>query len=205
MRLYKRFFARSLASGDLYQDKTYGERKSRLFKKLHGRVLEIGAGTGVNLPYLPENVAWTGIDPNPYMHKFIHQKADQLNVNADIQLGDASRLSFEDHQFDCVLSTLVLCSVPNPDLALKEIKRVLKPGGYFVFIEHVAAPKGTLLRATQKTIKPFWKLVADGCRPDRELGLSIETTGFSELHLESFNSGSSINLIKPHIMGWGMK
>ena len=205
MRLYKRFFARSLASGDLYQDKVYGERKIRLFKKLHGHVLEIGAGTGVNLPYIPEDVHWTGIDPNPFMHRFVHQKAEHLRMHVNVQLGDASQLAFKDHQFDCVLSTLVLCSVPNPGKAIQEIKRVLKPGGHFVFIEHVAAPKGTILRTTQKAIKPLWRLVADGCRPDRELGHLIERAGFSELQIESFNSGSPVNLIKPHIMGWGTK
>jgi len=205
MKLYKRLFAKGLAKGDPYQDKVYGERKKRLFAELRGNVLEIGAGTGVNLPFIPKDVHWTGIDPNPFMHRFVLDKADQLNLQIDVQLGDAEHLGFEANHFDCVISTLVLCSVPNPDKALMEIKRVLKPGGQFVFIEHVAAPKGTLLRGIQKTIKPAWKLVADGCRPDRELGKHIEEAAFSELNIEPFNYEAPVSLIKPHIMGWGTK
>lgn len=205
MNLYKRFFARSLASGDLYQDRIYGNRKQQLFEKLHGNVLEIGAGTGVNLSYLPENVIWTGIEPNPFMHRFTHLKARQLERNIQLHAGDAANLGFEDNRFDCVLSTLVLCSVYSPPQVLKELKRVLKPGGHFVFIEHVAAPKGTFLRGMQKTIKPAWQLVADGCRPDRDQAKHIQTAGFSTVHIESFNLNVPLSPISPHIMGWGIK
>ena len=205
MGLYKRLFARSLASGDPYQDKVYGERKSRLFDRVHGDVLEIGAGTGVNLPYLPDTARWTGIDPNPHMHKFVYEKADQLGMEVEMRLGDAEDLRFSNAQFDCVICTLVLCSVPDPGQALQEIKRVLKPGGHFLFIEHVAAPPGTLLHGMQKLVKPGWKLVADGCRPDRDLQRPIEQAGFSTVEVESFNSKAPIDLIRPHIAGWAVK
>ena len=205
MSVYKRLFARSMASGDLYQDHVYGNRKKDLFQALHGSVLEIGAGTGVNLPFLPKDIHWTGIEPNPFMHRFVHEKAQMLDLNIDLQIGRAERLAFQDFQFDCVLSTLVLCSVSELEQTLSEIRRVLKPQGHFVFIEHVAAPKGSFLRGVQKTIKPAWKLVADGCRPDRELDNHINTAGFSDVHITSFNLDSPLSLIRPHIMGWGIK
>lgn len=205
MNLYKRLFARSLAGGDVYQDRVYGERKKELFKKLNGNVLEIGAGTGVNLHFLPESISWTGIEPNPFMHRFIYSKAEELSLNIQLHAADAAELPFENHQFDCVLSTLVLCSVNSPQQVLQEIKRVLKPGGLFVFIEHVAAARGTLLRGIQKTIKPAWKLVADGCHPDRDLASLIEIAGFDSVHIDFFNLDSSLSLIRPHINGWGVK
>ena len=204
MNLYKRLFARSLANGDSFQDTLYGSKKEQLLKKVHGKVLEIGAGTGVNLPYIPDSAQWTGIEPNPYMHRFIHEKAEELNLAVNIQIGDACNLSFADGYFDSVISTLVLCSVKDPIQAVQEIKRVLKPGGLFIFIEHVVAPPSTFLRTIQKCIKPAWMLVADGCRPDRDLQHVIEQAGFSELHIESFDSPFPVYVIKPHIMGWAV-
>ncbi len=204
-QLYKRLFARCLARGDRYQDAIYGTRKESLFRDIEGRVLEIGAGTGINLPYLSSSIDWTGIEPNPHLHRFIYARADALNIRVHLHMARAECLPFQDARFDAVICTLVLCSVSDPHAALREIVRVLKPGGVFLFLEHVAAPKGTLLRGAQRTIKPLWKLVADGCRPDRDTASVINRAGFREINMESFETPMPFEIIKPHIAGKGIK
>ena len=203
--LYKRWFASSLAQGDAYQDRVYGARKARLFKDLKGRVLEIGVGTGTNLTYFPPHVQWVGIEPNPFMHRFVHEKANLLSLQIELHAGVGESLAFPESSFDAVISTLVLCSVSQPQKVLQELRRVLKPGGTFLFIEHIAASKGTFMRSFQKTVSPLWRLIADGCHPDRDTTLIIQQAGFSDLKLEPFNAALPLNPIRPHIMGWAIK
>lgn len=200
-------FARSLASSDLYQDQIYGDVKKDLLQDASGLVVEIGAGTGSNLPYLPEYVSWIGIEPNPYMHKFVYQKAAYLKREVQLQAGYAEAMNFEAGSVDVVISTLVLCTVKDQHAVLNEIMRILRPGGKFLYIEHVAAKPGTMLRSIQRSIRPFWKLVADGCNPDRDTGAAIEAAGFSEVSMQFFEPKVplTIRLIKPHIMGVAIK
>ena len=87
---------------------------------------------------------------------------------------------------DAVVSTLVLCSVSDPAAVLRGILRVLKPGGRFLFLEHVLAPPGTRLRRVQKALRPVWKLIADSCHLDRETGTTIEQAGFGQVRYEHF-------------------
>jgi ubiquinone/menaquinone biosynthesis C-methylase UbiE len=103
-----------------------------------------------------------------------------------------------------VVSTLVLCSVPQPEATLQEILRILKPGGRFVFIEHVAARRGTRLRAVQNLIQPVWSLVGDGCHPNRETWDTISQAGFAQTEIEHFwfPGGGPAG---PHIAGTGVK
>ena len=203
--IYKRFFARSLASGDRFQDRLYGDRKQRLFEHIEGHILEIGAGTGVNLAFLPDSAQWTGLEPNPYMHQFIYNKARELNRSVVVKHGYAEKLPFNDAVFDAVISTLVLCSVTNQAQALAEIHRVLKPGGTLYFIEHVIAPEGTLLRQLQRVLRPAWQLFADGCRPDRNTSQWLEKAGFAQVDIEPFTTAFPIDLVRPHIMGKAIK
>ena len=159
------FFARSLASSDLYQDQIYGDVKKVLLQDVSGLVVEIGAGTGSNLPYLSEDASWIGVEPNPHMHRFIYQKAAYLKRDVQLLAGYAEAMDFESDSVDVVICTLVLCSVKDQEAVLREILRVLKPGGKLVFIEHVAAGAGSALRKMQGLMRPFWRLMADGCNP----------------------------------------
>ena len=104
---------------------------------------------------------------------------------------------------DGVVSTIVLCSVKNPQLTLGEVLRVLKPGGRFFFIEHVAAPSGSQLRRLQRFASPIFRGIGDGCRPDLETWTMIHEAEFSRLHMQSFDV--PIGLIRPHIMGTAVK
>lgn len=104
---------------------------------------------------------------------------------------------------NAVVSTLVLCSVPNLPSTLQEILRVLKPGGRFLFIEHVAAPQGTWLRRVQSGVKPIWKAIGDGCNPDRETWVALETAGFESVNISNFFA--PVPIVSPHIIGVATK
>ncbi|KAF3885256.1 MULTISPECIES: class I SAM-dependent methyltransferase [Nostocales] len=201
----KRVFAwmMSLDRGGPY-DEAVRDRKQSLFGSLNGNVLEIGPGTGVNLAYFPKNINWIGIEPNPFMHSYLKIEAQKLNFNnIEIRTASSERIDAEDNSMDAVVSTLVLCSVPNLYNTLQEILRVLKPGGHFLFIEHVAAPQETMLRKIQSTIRPVWKLIGDGCSPDRETWIALDNAGFSNVNYEHFRA--PVPIVSPHIAGVATK
>ncbi len=200
---YKRVFAWLMAQGSPSYESAVGERKQALFANIHGNILEIGPGTGPNLSYYPKDIHWIGIEPNPYMHSYLKKAAEKLNLNIDIRTGTAEKINAEDNSIDTVVSTLVLCSVPNLSATLQEILRVLKPGGRFLFVEHVAAPQGTLLRQIQIGIKPIWKVLGDGCNPDRETWVALENAGFESVNYAHFKA--PVPLVSPHIAGVAIK
>jgi ubiquinone/menaquinone biosynthesis C-methylase UbiE len=188
--------------GDQYNQLT-DERKRSLFSGLTGQVLEIGPGAGANLEYYSEKVSLIGLEPNPYMQNYLKEKASKLGKSIEIITGKAEAIPLDDENVDAVVSTLVLCSVINLQETLSEIKRVLKPGGVFLFMEHVAAAKGTFLRSAQRWIKPLWKKMADGCHPDRETWKAIEAAGFSDVKMDHFRL--SLPVVGPQIMGKAVK
>ncbi|MDR8390481.1 class I SAM-dependent methyltransferase [Aliifodinibius sp. S!AR15-10] len=201
--LISRLNAWMLHKGEDRYNQRVEERKRRIFSGLSGSVLEIGPGTGANLEFYPERVLLTGLEPNPHMKRYLKEKADKLGRQIEILTGAAEDIPLENESMDGVVSTLVLCSVSDLQQTLHEIKRVLKPGGTFLFMEHVAAQEHTFLRRIQRWIKPLWRRMAEGCRPDRETWKAIEEAGFNELHLEHFTL--SLPVVGPHIMGRATK
>ena len=184
--LGSRIHAWVLAHLGVRYERMVADRKRALFAGLGGNVLEIGPGTGPNLVYYPPGIRWLGVEPNPYMVPYLKTAAARAGLPVDLRPGTAERLPAEDSSMDAVVSTLVLCSVSDPEGVLREIRRVLKPGGRFLFIEHVAAPPGTRLRRVQTAIRPLWKIIGDGCHPDRETGVTIERAGFAHVRYENF-------------------
>ncbi|MEH1890182.1 MAG: class I SAM-dependent methyltransferase [Nostoc sp.] len=199
----KRFFAWMMAPNSGTYEKIVGDRKRSLFTNIQGKVLEIGPGTGPNLPYYPKDIQWIGIEPNPHMHSYLQKQAEKLGLTIDLRIGNTEWLDAEDNSIDTVVSTLVLCSVPNIDYTLQAILRVLKPCGCFLFLEHVAAPQGTVLRQLQRTISPIWKVIGDGCHPDRETWIALENAGFASVNYEQFDA--QLPIISPHIIGVATK
>ena len=199
----KRLHAWLMAKGNARYENMVAPRKQRLFEQVSGRVLEIGAGTGPNLHFYPRDIQLVAIEPNTFMHKYLKDEAGKLGLSVDIHAGSAENLPVQDESYDAVVGTLVLCSVPDAPRTLKEILRILKPGGRFYFVEHVAAPRGTALNRLQKMIRPFWKTIADGCHPDRETGSLLEKAGFEEVHYDRFRVPSPV--VGPHIAGVAVK
>ena len=175
------------------------ERKRALMGDLSGTVLEIGPGTGVNLGYYAPGVRWIGIEPNVYMQPHLRKEAEARGLQVDLRTGVAERLDAADNSVDAVVSTLVLCSVSSIERVLKEVQRVLKPGGKFVFIEHVAAPKGSWLRWLQLILRPCCRFFAEGCHPDRETWRAIDRAGFAEVKYEHFRA--PLPVVSPQIAG----
>ncbi|HWP84603.1 MAG TPA: class I SAM-dependent methyltransferase [Terriglobia bacterium] len=199
----KRVHAWLLARFGGRYEQMVAERKRRLFADLDGDILEIGPGAGPNLIYYPKNCRWIGVEPNPFMHPYLRQAAGRAGLRIEIRGIDAERLPAEDESIDAVVSTLVLCSVREPERVMQEILRVLKPGGRFVFVEHVAAPQGTRLRQVQRFLRPAWKRLADGCHLDRETGPLIERAGFSRVTYDSFRL--PLGPVSTQIAGWAIK
>ena len=205
--LRKRLFARFYDPVTARYEEYIAPRRQRLLAGLHGTVLEIGPGTGANLPYLDSSVRWIGVEPNPHMRSRLIQRAAELGLEVEFREPEAARLPAQDASVDVVLSSLVLCSLRDPQATLGEIRRVLKPGGRFVFLEHVAAPDNTLLRRNQDLVRPLWQLFADGCRVNRELGTMIRGAGFSRVDMEAFRAPREIMpaMVSPQIAGVAVK
>jgi len=177
-------------------------RKRALFGDLRGEVLEIGPGTGPNLAYYRSEIHWIGVEPNPFLQIHLREQARRLGRPIELRPGKAERLEAEDQSMDAVVSTLVLCSVDDVPGVLREILRVLRPGGRFYFVEHVAARQrwGRLL---QRLLGPLIQLIGDGCHPDRETWAAIESAGFDCVRLEHFRV--PIPIFAPHIAGVARK
>lgn len=199
----KRLHAWMLSKSSVRYEGAVSEHKRQLLGALAGDVLEIGPGGGTNLAFYSAAVRWTGVEPNPYMHAYLKQKAEKLGRELSLRHGSAERLEVEDSTYDAVVSTLVLCSVTDPAMALSEILRVLKPGGRFVFVEHVAARHGTGTRRVQRWIRPVWRVLGDGCNPEQETWVSIERAGFEKVDFQHFRVPFPV--IGPHIVGVATK
>jgi ubiquinone/menaquinone biosynthesis C-methylase UbiE len=151
-------------------ERVLAPRRKNLLNGVQGRVLELGSGTGVNLPYLPPVLDWIGIDPNPYMTSRLSQRfADRKVIE-----GIAEKIPFPDSSFDVCIATLVLCSVADLSRSLAEIRRVLTPGGKFLFLEHVIAPPSTLVRVSQNLVYWPWRGICEGCRTNRDSLAAIQ-------------------------------
>lgn len=152
------------------------ELKENLFRNVQGVVLEIGPGTGANFQYFPPDITWIGVEPNQKLQEMLRahpKRPDNFKLISDIE-------KLPNESVDTVVSSLVLCSVPKLEETLKEIKRVLRKGGRFLCVEHVAAPLGTFLRFVQRLIRPATRCLGGGCEPNREIGPLICRTGFSK-------------------------
>ncbi len=201
--LRARLAARMHAGG--WEPPHYERLKPKLLNPLEGQVIEIGPGSGVNLTYYRDSICWTGIEPNVFLHERIRSRAAGIGFATRLSTATAERLDLPDGSVDAVVGTLVLCSVDDPARALAELLRVLKPGGRYVFIEHVAAPLDTRTRRRQEAWTPILRRLPGGCSPNRETGRMIKRTGFGAVAEESFELPLSFGIALPHIAGTAIK
>lgn len=176
-----------------------GERRTRLLSGARGMVLEIGGGTGANLPHYRAAERVTASEPDPFMRKKLRPKLARARVPVELSEAGAQALPFPDESFDTVVSTLVLCTVPDQRVALAEIRWVLRPGGRLLFIEHVRG-EGSAAR-WQDRIEPLWSRLLAGCHPNRDTVASIREAGFEIESLESFYPPVPLSGLTPHVQG----
>lgn len=150
-----------------------------------GHVLEIGIGSGLNLPYYgPEVLSLTGLDPCPALLVRAGRRARRAGRPVGLLLGTAEALPLPAASVDTVVSTWTLCSVGDPGQVLAEVRRVLRPGGRLVFVEHGRAPDPRV-RAWQIRLTPLWRRLAGGCHLNRAVDRLLQEAGFGVEHLDA--------------------
>lgn len=156
------------------------KQRAKVVPKARGRVLELGIGLGLNLAYYdPSTVdSVVGVDPSLELRDRALAAPRPEGLQVEIREGVAESLPFEAGSFDCVVCTFTLCSVQSPAAALAEARRVLKPGGSFLFAEHGLAPDAGVVR-WQRRLEPAWKAIAGGCHLTRPITASIAGAGFT--------------------------
>jgi ubiquinone/menaquinone biosynthesis C-methylase UbiE len=200
MGLMKRLFAitydRSMAR---MEEAGFREVREQALGNARGDVLEIGGGTGSNLPYYPGVTSLTITEPEPLMLKRLEQKVQEGGFDAKVVAAAAEDLPFADDSFDTVVSTLVLCGVEDQQPALREIRRVLRPGGRLVFVEHVRSDDPKLAKV-QDRMNRLNRFVA-GCECNRRTLDAIENEGFTVDQLEHTTLNKVPKFTRPAITG----
>lgn len=181
--------------------------RADLLRDLSGEVLEVGAGTGVNVPHYPASVSRLLLsEPDPHMSRRLLRKARaRYGERAEVLDASLEALPLPDEAFDAVVGTLVLCSVPRLDRALGEILRVLRPGGRFLFLEHVAAESRPRRLAWQRRIEPVWRRVSGNCHLTRRTADAIAAAGFEVIDLRRESMRKAWPLVRPTIRGVARK
>jgi len=163
------------------------ETRREVLAPAAGRTLDIGTGTGSNIFLYPDQVSELVLaEPDRHMQKVLRRTLEERErPNTELVQAAAEELPFEDASFDYVACTMVLCTAPDPDQALTEIARVTKPGGKFLFLEHVRSEDPYMARRQDRFEKP-WRFIADGCHCNRDSLATIEASPFT---VESFKRG----------------
>ncbi|WP_373487817.1 class I SAM-dependent methyltransferase [Blastomonas sp.] len=153
--------------------------RSRVVPQATGAVLELGCGGGINIAHYDHArlTSLAGVDPSPALLDAARAKAQAAGLDVDFRAGVAESLPFDDASFDTVMTTFTLCSVQDPGRVLAEMRRVLKPGGTILFLEHGRAPDASAAR-WQRRIEPVWKKIAGGCHLTRPVSGQFSAAGF---------------------------
>ena len=153
--------------------------RAQIVPQAEGRVLEIGIGSGLNLSfYDPAKVSViVGVDPSAAMQKLAQQRAAQISIPVEMIALELGQIQAADASFDSIVCTFTLCTIPDPLAALQEMRRVLKPGGQFLFAEHGRAPD-LKVRVWQDRLTPLWRPLAGGCHLNRDIPALLKAGGF---------------------------
>jgi SAM-dependent methyltransferase len=197
------FFARFFDRLSSAMEKEVGRHRDALLAGLSGRVVEIGAGNGMNFAHYPAVVdEVVALEPEPYLRARAVRIAQRGPVRVTVRDGVADALPFETGSFDAAVASLVLCSVPDQASALAELQRVLKPGSELRFLEHVRSDRPRKRRLQQRLDgSGLWPRLGGGCHCARDTVAAITAAGFQIEQIRSMNLGPSCMHTNPHVLG----
>ena len=198
--VFARFYARLFSR---FMERKLGEHRSAALSGLSGRVVEIGAGNGMNFHHYPATVdEVVALEPEPYLRESAMRSARAAAVKVTVLDGLADALPLEDRSFDAAVACLVLCSVPDQEAALAEMRRVLSAGAELRFLEHVRSDHPLKARVqTSADRSGIWPRVAGGCHCARDTLSAIGVAGFEIDRKHGFALGPGWGLTNPHIRG----
>jgi ubiquinone/menaquinone biosynthesis C-methylase UbiE len=160
-------------------NKSISELRDKVVPQAKGRVLEIGIGTGLNMPHYDKSRVEKiiGLDPSVHMHRLARKRIARAELPVELVGLSAEKIPLDDASIDTVVVTFTLCTIPDPVAALKEMRRVLAPGGTLLFCEHGRAPDESV-RRWQDRLTPYWKKIAGGCHLNRDVPALLNEAGF---------------------------
>jgi ubiquinone/menaquinone biosynthesis C-methylase UbiE len=180
-----------------------GAKRHELVAGLEGEVLEIGAGTGFNLPHYEKASRVVAIEPDPSMARRLPRRAAEATVPVEVVSGSAESLPFPDESFDTAVVTFVFCSVNDPSAALADVRRVLKPGGRLVLLEHVRGDDR--LARWQERLTPLHRRLAGNCHLNRDTRGAVAAAGFDVTDLRPTRIPGSHPLVRSGLQGVAIK
>ncbi len=195
------FEGKLLDAGAASIHKLHGDRLRSAIGSMTGTVVEIGPGTGVNMRFYADGVRVIAVEPNPNMHGPLRAAAAEHGVDLEIRTVQGERIDLDDASADHVVGTLVLCGVDDPAQVVAEVRRILKPGGSYFFLEHVAAEPGTMVRRVQDLVHRPHRWVANGCETNRDTAAVIDAAGFASVDHDLVDPGMAGAYIRPHLVG----
>ena len=195
------FNAAFFATMGPYLERSLRPHKRRVFAGLPPTVVELGSGVGANLRYLRPGSTLIAIEPNLPMHRRLHAAAERRGVALDLRARLAEQTGLPDQSVESVISSLVLCTVADPAEVLAEVRRILRPGGTFRFVEHVAAPAGTPTRGLQRALRRPWAWTFEGCSCERDLAGLLRGAGFARVDIEPYRLHTPFVSFNPQIAG----
>ncbi|XP_054640696.1 putative methyltransferase-like protein 7A [Dunckerocampus dactyliophorus] len=212
---YKRCFPRLAYTMTFKYNAKMHSKKKELFRNVctfadsHGtlRLLEIGCGGGANFQFYPYGCTVLCADPNPHYETFLQRSMranKHLTYEAFLVVPAEDMKEVQDESVDVVVCTLVLCSVRDVKMVLQEVRRVLKTGGAFFFLEHVMSSTSAWTHFLQHTLEPLWFYIGDGCTVTRATWKDVESAGFSQVHIQHLEAPVTA-VMRPHIMGYCIK
>lgn len=184
------------------------EHRDQLVEGLHGRVIEVGAGNGLMFAHYPSTVTGVvAVEPDPYLRGRAADQADRAPVPVEVVDGAGEDLPADDATFDAAVASLVLCSVTDVQAAIRELYRVVRPGGHLRFLEHVRADTHGLQRLQRLLDATVWPHVAGNCHTSRDTAGAIDAAGFTvtRIHRFRFPAGRLPLPTSPHVLGSALR
>jgi SAM-dependent methyltransferase len=172
---------------------------------MRGTVVELGPGTGVNMRYYASGTKVIAIEPNPVMHPLLRAAADEHEVDLEIRQLDGAAVDVADESVDGVVGTLLLCGVDDPTQVLREAHRMLKPGGTYFFLEHVASPAGTTNHRVQRVLFRPHRWLFNGCEITRDTEATIRNGPFDAVEVDDVDRGRGALWVRHQIVGTATK